>query len=150
MQYRRPEVAELGRPTAAGCEHDDAHSPPPSLDGRPEMRPGRDLLERGRGPKHGGVLETPAQDLQPDGQLVAGEPAGHRGARVAGHVERIRERDPIVDPGGRARDLAGAVEADLEGRAGDGRRQQEVVALEEPARMLLPGEAGEPGLNELG
>src|SRR6185295_13861207 len=49
-----------------------------------------------------------------------------------------------------ARDLGGAVEADLEGRARDGRSQQEIVALEEAARVLLPREAVEPGLDVLG
>src|SRR5207302_8429920 len=52
-------------------------------------------------------------------------------------------------PDRHAADLVGIELADGQGRAGDGRRQQEIVALEERARVLPPGEPIEPRLDVL-
>src|SRR2546422_11460451 len=67
--------------------------------------------------------------------------------RSPGQVERVRERDPRVRLDPLAGDLGRIVEPDRERRARDGRRHQEVVGLEERARVLPPREPVEPRLN---
>src|SRR5437764_5285577 len=62
---------------------------------------------------------------------------------------RSRERDPGIRRHGLPRDLRRVVEPDREGRARDRRREEQVVLLEEPPRVLPPREPVEPGLHVL-
>ena len=76
--------------------------------------------------------------VNPQGTDAAGCPVRLKGIGV---------REPSVRRHGLARDRARMVEAECERRARDGRRQQQIVALEERARVLPPGEPVEPRLH---
>src|SRR6266480_2289388 len=122
-------------------------APTALVDGRSAIGPGPRVVERRGGPQDTGVVEATPDDLQPDRQPVFREAARHRRGGLAGQVEGERERDPGVRVDRLAGDLGRVVEADLEGRTRDRRRQQEVVRLEERARVLPPREPVEPRLD---
>src|SRR5690242_3508932 len=62
-----------------------------SAERRALVRPRLNGLERRRGLQDTEVVETPADDLQPDRQAVAGKAARYAGRRIPGHVEGVGE-----------------------------------------------------------
>src|SRR3990172_9289073 len=115
----------------------------------PFPRPRVSLLEGGRGAEHGRVVEAPSDNLKANRKAVAGEAARHRGRRLAGRVEGIREGDPAVGLDRGAGNLRGVVEAHLERRAGYRGSEQQVVGLEEFPDRPPEGEPAEPRLDVL-
>src|SRR5262245_17847486 len=53
-------------------------------------------LEGTAGAQHPVIGTDRADDLQPDGQALAGKPARHGAGRLLGEVERVREGRPIA------------------------------------------------------
>src|SRR3989441_2598186 len=98
---------------------------------RTALAPGPRLLERRRGGEDGRVGVPAPDDLQADRQPVAGPARRDGGGRLAGEVERERERHPAEDRDAPASDLARRRLACGEREHRDGRHQQEVEALEE-------------------
>src|SRR5882672_313745 len=120
-----------------------------SADGGAVLRPRMRRLEGRRGAQHGDVVVAAADDLQPDREPRLREAArdGRRG--LARHVEGVREDARRLAPDLHTADLGRIEIADAERRARDGRREQEVVALEELAGVLPPREPVEPRLDVL-
>ena len=123
-------------------------APRPAPTGRaarsPRAAPARTRPRRGarvasskRRPTIWSPMGSPSR-VKPHGTDAAGWPV-----RLKGYVYG----NPPVRRHGLARDLARVVEAERERRARDRRRQQEVVALEERARVLPPGQPVEPRLH---
>src|SRR2546425_7114898 len=106
----------------------------------PRPRPRR--LERRRGLQDREIREAATDDLEPDGQPGGREAGRHRRRRLAGEVERIAERGP-ADPIPRVlRPVLRVQPANRERGYRQGRRQEQIVLLEErpyrvPVRELL-------------
>src|SRR5438552_18165235 len=114
---------------------------------RSSFRPRPDALVPRGGTQHGDVVEAAADDLQSDREPRARESRWHGRRGLSRHVERVRVRNPPVAIDTPARDLARTLAVRFERRACDGRREEQVVPLEERARVLPPGEAIEPRLH---
>src|SRR6516165_12598684 len=81
-------VAGVKSSASAGAAATDSRG---SVERRPVARPGLEGLER-RGGAEDVRLAVPAtHDLEPDGELLAGEPTRQVGRRVAGQVKGIHE-----------------------------------------------------------
>src|SRR5437867_6547601 len=116
-------------------------------------RPGLKRLEARGGAEDVGLPVPAADDLEADGEMLAGEAARRVGRGLGGQVEGVHEGHAVEDRVGR---LAAEVGQALEGARvrwprGDGhlRREQEVVALEGRAHALREGGAGEERLRIL-
>src|SRR5260370_7442963 len=63
--------------------------------GWPAILPGLRLLERRASAQDHWIIKMPTDNLQTDGQTIVGPTCWNRSRRLAGHVERERERQPV-------------------------------------------------------
>jgi hypothetical protein len=106
--------------------------------GWPLVLPRRCGLISGCCTQYGSVVALPTNNLQADRESILGKSGGNAGGRLTGQVELIGEGDPLERTGFLALDRFRTLDALLERRARDRRRQQQLYCY---LRLCRCGEA---------